>query len=69
VSSLNPFESIIKFLHLQVCIVNFNQNQAERRGVYIFRVNGELFHRIGSLEFASQDGAKFAQIYFLDDGL
>ena len=47
----------------------FQSNKAERRGVYTFRVNRELCHHIGSLEPESQDGAKFAQIYFLDDGL
>ncbi|XP_073394992.1 uncharacterized protein [Physcomitrium patens] len=47
----------------------FQSGQVEGRGVYTFRVNGELCHHIGNLQPDLDEGARFAQIYFLDDGL
>jgi len=71
-NSLEFFKSIRKYnqaFAFTSMRSKFQSNQVERRGVYTFRVNRELCHHIGSLEPESQDGAKFAQIYFLDDGL
>ncbi|KAK6021322.1 hypothetical protein OSTOST_13005 [Ostertagia ostertagi] len=47
---------------------NLDLNLAsDRDGIYTFRVNGELYHRIGDgLEAEDGDAAKFSQIYFLD---
>ena len=47
----------------------FQSSQIEDRGVYTFRVNGELCHHIGNLQPDLDQGARFAQIYFLDDDL
>ena len=47
----------------------FQSGQVEGRGVYTFRVNGELCHHIGNLQPDLDQGARFAQIYFLDDAL
>jgi hypothetical protein len=47
----------------------FQCGQVEGRGVYTFRVNGELCHLIGNLQPDLDQDAKFAQIYFLDDDL
>ncbi|XP_024392361.1 uncharacterized protein [Physcomitrium patens] len=47
----------------------FQSGQVEDRGVYTFHVNGELCHHIGNLQPDLDEGARFAQIYFLDDGL
>ena len=47
----------------------FQSGQVEDRGVYTFRVNGELCHLIGNLQPDLDQGARFAQIYFLDDAL
>ena len=47
----------------------FQCGQVEGRGVYTFRVNGELCHLIGNLQPNVDQDAKFAQIYFLDDDL
>ena len=38
-------------------------------GVYTFRIQGELCHRIGSLPPASMDQPAFAQIYIFDANL
>src|SRR5947209_140588 len=35
-SFLNPFESIIKLLHLQVCVVNFNLAKLKVEGYILF---------------------------------
>ena len=47
----------------------FQSSEATGRGVYTFRVNGKLCHHIGNLEPEVNHGARFAQIYFLDDDL
>ncbi|XP_073389622.1 uncharacterized protein [Physcomitrium patens] len=47
----------------------FQSGQVEGRGVYTFCVNRELCHYIGNLQPDLDEGARFAQIYFLDDGL
>ena len=47
----------------------FQSSEATGRGVYTFRVNGDLCHHIGNLEPEVNHGARFAQIYFLDDDL
>ena len=47
----------------------FQSGQVGRRGVYTFRVNGELCHHIENLQPDLDQDAKFAQIYFLDDDL
>ena len=47
----------------------FQSSEATGRGVYTFHVNGELCHHIGNLEPKVNHGARFAQIYFLDDDL
>ncbi|RKP15711.1 hypothetical protein ROZALSC1DRAFT_18472, partial [Rozella allomycis CSF55] len=35
-------------------------------GIYTFRIQGQLYHQIGSLTPMNDDPAKFAQIYFYD---
>lgn len=47
----------------------FQSGEAAGRGVYTFDVNGELCHHIGNLEPEENHGARFAQIYYLDDDL
>ena len=47
----------------------FQSSEAMGRGVYTFRVNGELCHHIGNLEPEVNHSVRFAQIYFLDDDL
>lgn len=47
----------------------FQSGQVGGRGVYTFRVNGELCHHIGNLQPDLDQDARFAQIYFLDDDL
>jgi hypothetical protein len=39
----------------------------QREGVYTFRVNGCIYHRIGSLLPNDDNQAKFGQIYFCDE--
>jgi hypothetical protein len=39
---------------------------SDRNGVYTFRVNGEMYHRIGSFDAEPGQPARFCQIYFLD---
>ena len=47
----------------------FQSDEAMGRGMYIFRINGELCHYIGNLEPKVNHGVRFAQSYFLDDDL
>ena len=43
----------------------FQSSEAIGRGVYSFRVNGELCHHIGDLEPEVDHSARFAQIYLI----
>ena len=46
---------------------NLDANLAnESDGVYTFRVNGELYHRIGNFEAQNGNDPQFCQIYFMD---
>ena len=65
--SLNPLENIIKRLHLQVCVVSFKVVKPRAEGSTL-SVETKSYH-IGNLKPEVNHGARFVQIYFLDDDL
>ena len=63
-TNIRAYNQIFAFTSMGV---NVDNNLANGRdGVFTFRINGSICHRIGDYS-AKEEGAKYAQIYMLDE--
>ncbi|KAI9013913.1 hypothetical protein CLU79DRAFT_665192, partial [Phycomyces nitens] len=62
--NIRAFNNAFTFVSIKA---NIDENLANRRdGVFTFRVNGTMYHNVGSLRSQNQTTAGFSQIYFCD---
>lgn len=69
-SSMSKFRDQIRIYNGMFCFTSFgvriDHSVNTRRGLYTFRINGQNYHRIGSLLPMPGVQPKYAQLYFFD---